>query len=238
MTTTTIAMGRRVAWALMLLVCCAPLVVWMASVNDPFAYFRLTGLPPGQQLYLIAKLLGLFALCLFWLQAMLALSAHMPGMTVLPFSTLHLHKRLGAATAVLILSHVVLFLVGTSLRTGHAAWDMLVPTFSIGYYRFYISLGVIAFYLVCLTIFAGWRTSRGARRWKWVHMLWPAVFALTFLHAFAIGTESRYGAMRYLVVFLAVSLTVAAIARLLSLRPRSHRHSDMDIRKQVLPTDH
>ena len=206
-------LGRKLIWIVMLLVCCAPMAVWMASVNDPLAYFRLTGLPPGQQFYLVAKLLGLFALCLFWLQAMLALAARLPRAGILPSSTLRLHKRLGAATALLILGHVVLFLVGTSLRTGHAAWDMLLPTFSIGYYRFYVSLGVIAFYLVCLTVFAGWRTARGARGWRWVHLLWPLVFALTFLHAFAIGTESRFGAMRYLVIFLAVSLAVVCIAR-------------------------
>jgi DMSO/TMAO reductase YedYZ heme-binding membrane subunit len=72
---------------------------------------------------------------------------------------------------------------------------------------------VVAFWLVCVTVFAGWRTSRGGRRWKAIHLLWPAVFGLAFWHAFTIGTESRFGGMRYLVLALVASLTVAAMAR-------------------------
>jgi DMSO/TMAO reductase YedYZ heme-binding membrane subunit len=218
----TMGMKTRMIWAVLFLICCAPLFVWMASVNDPMSYVRLDGLPPGQQLYLIAKLAGLFALCLFWLQCMLALARHAPVVPGFPVSDLRLHRHLGVATALLILAHVVCFIVAASLRTGQASWDLLLPDFSHGYYRFYLGLGAIAFWIVCLTVFAGWRVARGQRNWKAVHRLWPAVFGLAFLHAFAIGTESRFGAMRTLVVFIVASLIIAGTTRFLrSRRDRS-----------------
>jgi DMSO/TMAO reductase YedYZ heme-binding membrane subunit len=207
------AVKRRMVWAAMILICCAPLVVWTASVHHPLAYIRLGGLPPGQQLYLLAKLSGLFALCLFWMQCLLALAAHAPLFVGFPAATPRRHRRLGAATALLILGHVALFVTATSLRTGHAAWELLLPDFTHGDYKFNIGLGVIAFWLVCTTVFAGWRTSRGGHRWKMVHRLWPLVFGFAFLHAFTIGTESRYGVMRHLVLLIAVSLCVAALMR-------------------------
>lgn len=214
------AVKHRLIWAVMLLVCASPLVVWMASVNSPLAYVRVGGLPPGQQLYLLAKLAGLFAICLFWLQCLLALATRAPFLTGFPAATPRLHIRLGATTAVLILGHVVLFIAAASARTGHITWEWLLPNLTHGDYKFNVGLGALAFWLVCLTVFAGWRTARGQRRWKAVHLLWPVVFGLAFLHAFAIGTESRYGAMRGVMVFLALSVGIAGVGRWLSMRQR------------------
>ena len=210
MTTQTTTRTIRLVLAL---VCCAPLIVWMASVQHPLSYVRFGGMPPGQQLYLIAKLAGLLAFCLFWTQCVLAPARHAPVIPGFPSSGLRLHRRLGFATAGLILVHVGCFLVATSMRTGHPAWDLLVPVFDQGFYKFNIGLGVVAFWVSCMTVFAGWRMSRGARCWKAVHLLWPAVFGLAFWHAFTIGTESRFGAMRYLVLALVASLIVVALAR-------------------------
>lgn len=203
----------RIVRMVLALVCFAPLIVWLASVQHPLSYVRFGGMPPGQQLYLVAKLAGLLAFCLFWTQCVLALARYAPVIPGFPASDLRLHRRLGFTTAGLILMHVGCFLVATSMRTGHPAWDLLLPVFDQGFYKFNIGLGVVAFWLVCVTVFAGWRTSRGGRRWKAIHLLWPAVFGLAFWHAFTIGTESRFGGMRYLVLALVVSLTVAAMAR-------------------------
>ena len=123
----TTAMKTRATWIGLILICCAPLIAWMASVNGAMSYFRLNGLPPGQQLYLVAKLSGLFAFFLFWLQCMLALARYAPMLPDFPVSDFRLHRRLGGATALLMLAHVALFIVAASLRTGHAAWDLLVP---------------------------------------------------------------------------------------------------------------
>ena len=218
------AMKTRAIWVGLILICCAPLIAWMASVNDPMSYVRLNGLPPGQQLYLVAKLSGLFAFFLFWLQCMLALARYAPMVTSFPVSDFRLHRRLGIATALLILAHVGLFIAAASLRTGQVAWDLLFPNVMHGYYKLNVGLGAIAFWLVGFTVFAGWRIARGHSQWKAVHRLWPVVFGLAFLHAFAIGTESRFGAMRYLMIFVVASLVIAGISRLFrSRRNRSFK---------------
>lgn len=210
---TTQTTTRVVLLLLLALVCCAPLIVWVATVHHPLSYVRLGGMPAGQQLYLIAKLAGLQAFCLFWTQCILALARHAPMPSGFPVSDPKLHRHLGFSTATLILVHVGCFFLATRLRTGHPAWDLLWPVFDQGFYKFNVGLGVVAFWIVCVTVFAGWRTSRGGRRWKAIHLLWPAVFGLAFWHAFAIGTESRFGAMRYLVLALVVSLVVVTLAR-------------------------
>lgn len=203
----------RIVWLALALVCCAPLIVWVTTVQHPLSYVRFGGMPPGQQLYLIAKLAGLLAFCLFWTQCILALARHAPMLPGFPVSDLKLHRRLGFTTAVLILVHVGCFVAATQLRTGHPAWNLLVPVVDQGFYKFNVSLGVAAFWVSCATVFAGWRTARGNRRWKVIHLLWPAVFGLAFWHAFTIGTESRFGAMRYLVLALVASLVVATMVR-------------------------
>lgn len=214
----TMPTTTRIVRLVLALVCCAPLIVWLATVHHPLSYVRFGGMPPGQQLYLVAKLAGLLAFCLFWTQCVLALARHAPVLPGFPSSDLRLHRRLGLATVSLILVHVGCFVAATTMRTGHPAWDLLLPVFDQGFYKFNIGLGVVAFWIVCVTVFAGWRTSRGARRWKAIHLLWPAVFGLAFWHAFTIGTESRFGGMRYLVLALVASLAVALLARWL--RPR------------------
>jgi predicted ferric reductase len=207
-------MIARVAWLVFVAVCLSPVVAWFASVNDPFAYFR-TGLPAGQQMYLIAKLFGLLAFFLFWLQAMLALARRAPILAGFPCSDPRLHKVLGIVSALLILVHVGLFVAAASTRSDRIAWDLLWPDFTHGYYRTHIDLGAVALWMTPLMLFAGWRLSRGRRAWKAVHMMWPVAFVLMFLHAYGIGTESRFGAMRYIVLFVAASLAIALFYRLL-----------------------
>jgi DMSO/TMAO reductase YedYZ heme-binding membrane subunit len=222
---TAMRMRAGTIWLVMALVCCAPIIVWGASVNDPMAYLRGSGLPSGQQLYLLAKLAGLLAFSLFWLQCMLTLARYAPKRLGFPMSDLWAHKCLGIATALLIFGHVGSFIGAASARTGHLAAELLLPSFTQGHYKLYVGLGAIAFWLVCATVFAGWQRARGVRRWRAVHQLWPLVFGLVFLHAFCIGSESRYGAMRYLMIFMVLSLGIAGVARFLYSRRRLDGHS-------------
>lgn len=218
---TTRPLPRLIVWPILALVCLSPLLVWSLTVPDPGRYLRIEGLPPGQPLYVVAKLMGLFALCLFWLQCVLALARRAPLLHGFPSSDHRLHVRLGLATLVLILLHVGLFVVAASLRTGHVAWDLLLPSVGHGYYRTSIGLGAVALWLCLLAIYAGRRVANGNRRWKPIHMLWPLVFALVFLHAIAIGTESRYGAMRYVVVCMAANVSLAGLWRVWRARGRA-----------------
>lgn len=215
----------RMGWIALIAICLSPLIVWSITVPDPLRYLRLEGLPPGQPLYVAAKLAGLFALFLFWAQCMLALARRIPLLPAPSGSEQRLHMRLGLATLSLIVLHVGLFVAAASLRTGEFAWDLLMPDFSHGYYRNSIALGAVALWLSLLAGFAGRRLMGGRRRWKPLHMLWPAVFALAFVHAINIGTESRYGAMRYIVFALAATLLATGLLRLIRKRRSLPRRS-------------
>jgi Ferric reductase like transmembrane component len=186
--------------------------VWWTSVNDPLTYAR-ADLPSGQVMYLVAKLAGMLGFFLFWLQCMLALARRAPMLKGLPSSSPRLHRVIGATTALLILAHVVFFVAAASTRSDHIAWDLLWPDFTHGYYRTNIGLGVLALWFLPFMLFAGWRVSRGHRGWKPLHMVWPLVFGLVFVHAFAIGTESRFGAMRQIVLFVVASLAISLAYR-------------------------
>lgn len=214
---------RIIVWPVLWLICISPLLVWSLTVPQPLRYLHFEGVPPGQSLYVIAKLAGLFALCLFWLQCVLALARRAPLLRGFPSSDRRFHIRLGLATLALILSHVGLFTIAASQRTGHFAWDLLLPSTGHGYYRTSVGLGAIGLWLCLLAIYAGRRVAHGRHRWKPAHMLWSLVFGLAFVHAINIGTESRYGAMRYVVWFMATSLFVASVYRVLRLKSRLSR---------------
>jgi len=204
---------RLIAYLTIAAVLFAPLIVWLISVKNPVAYL-IKDVPPGQALYIVSKLAGLFALCAFWGQCILALAARAPVLREFPTVRQHQHKVIGLLTLVLVLTHISLFFVAASLRGGAPAWTLLWPNFSHGYYNAMVSLGLIAVWLLLLGVYAGWRTARGSRAWKKVHMIWFAVFLLVFIHAYAIGSESRYGAMRYVLLFIATSLVAATLSRI------------------------
>ena len=209
----TVPLKHALAWGAMASVLCMPVVVWSISVGNPLDYL-FQPVPAGQMLYVVAKLAGLLAICLFWAQAMLALARRTPALKNFPASSLTLHRRMGLATVALVIAHVGCFVVAASVRNKALAIDLLLPNFTHGYYSMLVGVGAIAFWIVMVAAFAGWRASYGHRTWKGMHMVWPAAFILSFAHAYAVGTESRYGAMRYVSLLIAISLMVALLSRL------------------------
>ncbi len=205
-------LGKILVGSVFAAVLCAPVVVWLVSVKNPMAYLNHT-LPPGQSIYVVSKLAGLLALSVFWLQCLLGLAPRTPVLNGLPSVSGAVHRRLGWVAFALVLGHVALFITAASLRTGAPAWNLLWPNFTHGYYSAFVSVGLIALWLLILGVYAGWKTSRGYRGWKKMHMAWVIAFVLVFLHAYTIGSESRYGAMRYVLLFIATSVVAAALSR-------------------------
>lgn len=185
-----------------------PVVVWLVSVGDPFKYMH-SRVPPGQALYVSSKLCGLLALALFWFQCMTALARFAPILR----DFLHLgrvqHALLGAGTFALASAHVFLFVGASSMRTGHSDWAVLIPTFDRGYFAVYVSLGVIAFWLLLAVVIAGVFRRLGNLKWEWVHRSFVIVFALAVLHGIAIGSETRFGPMGYIYAFFGLSLVAS-----------------------------
>ncbi|MDR6841218.1 hypothetical protein [Pseudoxanthomonas sacheonensis] len=213
----------KVVWCIVAAVLIAPIVTWWRSVGDPSAYFT-HALPPGQSIFIFAKLAGLLAIGLFWAQALLAMAPRVPMFRGFPALNRRAHIVFGSATGFLIAAHVGLFVVASSLRKKVVAWDLLLPNFDHGYYFLFITFGAFALYLLAIALFAGWRTHRGTRAWKKVHMLWIGVFAFALLHSIGIGSETRDGALRYIFLFTGSSLTLLVAARVWSaIRSRQQR---------------
>lgn len=190
-----------------------PFAVWFVSTDSPAAYFS-AAVPPGQTFYVFSKLFGLLAMVMLWFQAMAALAKDTPALEGFPRLQGRQHAVFGVVLFVVVLVHLSLFVVASTLRTKHSALDLLLPTFEHGYYRAMVGLGAIAFWMLVLVMFAGWRRLRGVVPWRWIHRLGFIVFSLGFLHGITVGSETRFGLMKYVYAFIGLSLGTAVISRL------------------------
>lgn len=204
--------------SIVLLPICAILLAWFLSVGDPTLYFSYS-VPPGQLVYVLSKLTGMIALVLIGMQAMLALVKDVARPRMLSNISVRTHIRLGLTTFAFCLLHVGLILSAFSLRQGKFPAVMLLPDFSSGYYRLYISLGVIAFYLLCIGVLAGWKARTKRPGWKAVHMVWPLVVGLAYWHSLSIGSESRTGIVLITLLLIAAGLCAALVLRATAARP-------------------
>ncbi|WP_444902550.1 ferric reductase-like transmembrane domain-containing protein [Microbulbifer sp. SSSA007] len=203
-------------WSALLIVFIAigiPLITWWSSVGNPTDYFA-TLLPPGQKLYVFSKLAGLVAISLLGLQCLLALAKRLSCRAgTLSFWNIRFHKVLGVLTFSLILLHASLFFAAVSVRTEAPAWGLLLPKFTHGYYSQQVSLGLIAFGLLCLNVFAGWKLASGKGKWRIGHTLWVVILPLAFIHALSIGTETRAPLMQGFLLAVSALLLVAGLVR-------------------------
>lgn len=199
---------RSLSWGICALTFLIPPLTWLISSGDPLAYFT-HHVPPGQAIFVGSKLCALLALSLFWLQGMTALSRLSPALQGFFQFTRRQHVLLGCTTSLFVLLHLGSFVLASTLRTKHSALDLLIPTFAHGFYRAMVSLGAIAFWLLLVVIVAGALRLQGGAAWRWVHRIVFAVFALGFVHGIAIGSETRFGLMKYVYAFMGLSIGTA-----------------------------
>lgn len=209
-------MGQHRMWRVIALALCAitlamPFVTWLIATNGAWAYLSHT-LPAGQAAYVFSKLFGLLAIVLLWLQIMVALAKRSPALRGFVRLSVTGHALLGCATVATLITHAVLFIIASTLRTHHLALDLLVPNFTHGFYRSFVSFGVIALWISLIVLLAGWRRTRAARPWRWVHRLAFVVFAAGFLHGIVIGSETRFGFMTYVYAFMGLSVGAATLS--------------------------
>lgn len=204
---------RALAFTACALTLAMPFASWLIATGNPFAYLSHAA-PAGQALYVMSKLFGLVTIVLLWLQAMSALAKNTPALQgFLRIRGAH-HALLGLAVLASASLHAALFIGASTLRTHHVALDLLVPTFSHGFYRTFVSVGAIAFWLLLIVVLAGWRRFAGYARWRWVHRLAFAVFGLGFLHGIVVGSETRFGLMKYVYAFVGLSVAAALLSLL------------------------
>ena len=200
-----------------------PLLSWLTAIGNPFAYFRYE-LPPGQVLYILAKLAGMYAFVLLWFQAMMALLKRdrLSGYLV-PEWTLDRHRVLGIATILTAWTHFLCFFSAVSIRKETVASDLLLPQFQEGIYSFAVSLGWIA--LVGLTVVALTGLLRGRRQgiWALAHRLSMLVFLLAFFHAQMIGSETKTGLWLFVHLLFLATLLLAIARRVTDKLTTAHR---------------
>jgi predicted ferric reductase len=187
------------------------MIVWFDATGNPVAYFSST-VPPGQSLYVFSKLFALLGIVMLWFQAMATLARTAPVLSGFPVLTRRAHMFIGMATLALILSHLLLFIAASTVRTGHAAFNLLLPTFEHGYYRMMVGLGAISVWLLVFAILAGWRRLTGGKMAKWLHRIVFVAMSIGFVHGMTVGSETRFGLMKYVYAFMGLSLGSAVVS--------------------------
>jgi DMSO/TMAO reductase YedYZ heme-binding membrane subunit len=184
---------------LFILFLAVPAIVWMIAVGDLWAYFS-HNVPRGQILYLFSKLLGIYALYIMAAQIIVGIQGRQSAL-------FRYHRRLGLITAVVVFGHLGLFVTAASLRTGHAAWDNLIPAFDQGFFKSAVSYGIVAAYIMLIVVCSGLALRKLPALLRQLHRLAYVVVGLGWLHSFSIGTETRsltllsyYGCLAVLIV--------------------------------------
>lgn len=172
-----------------------PFLLWISAVGDPRLYLD-ASVPAGQLTYVLSKLAGLLAVGLFTLQLFLMIfRKSVIGPYLRQWDTAS-HRVLGVGAFAMILLHVVLFVAGASMRSGHLTWHLLLPSFGSGYYNAMVSLGVIALYLAFCLVFLGFlssmRSKRRGAKWRYFHRAIAfAIVPLAIVHSYSIGSETN-----------------------------------------------
>jgi hypothetical protein len=187
------------------------ILVWLDATGNPIAYFS-SDVPPGQTFYVFSKLCALIAIVMLWFQSMAALAKTTPALRGFPILRGRAHAGFGIATVLVIVAHLSLFIAASTLRTGHLPLDLLVPAIDQGYFRTMVGLGAIAFWLLVLAVIAGWIRYRGTWAARWVHRLVFAVIGIGFVHGLTVGSETRFGLMKYVYAFIGLSLGTALLS--------------------------
>ncbi len=195
--------NRFLIYSGLVLLILLPLAAWLPVTGDPLLYFT-AEVPPGQGVYVLSKLAGLYAITVLGLQMVIGLLANKRVRAT--------HKQLGILLVITTLLHVGLFVIAASLRAGTITYSMLWPTFATGYYQQSLSLGVIALVLMGIVVMAGcYRFRHGSL--VLVHRLSVFICGLAFVHSFWIGSETRNAAIITLYVLIALSVFMAGIYR-------------------------
>jgi len=201
-------------WALILIPAAIVCMSWFNSVQIPASYLS-HSIPSGQLLYIFSKLTGLLALVMIGVQIVLALLHKASNQKRFPGITLATHKRLGIATFSCVLLHVVFIIGAFWFRQDKFPAAALIPDFSNGFYKSRLSLGVIAFYLLCIGVLAGLKSRRAKFRWRIIHYsAWPVTVVLAYWHSLAIGSESRSSAVLITLWSIAAAVVFALCLRI------------------------
>lgn len=132
------------------------------------------------------------------------------------------HRALGIAFGVSILIHMAGLLldhfVPFNLINLLIPWSSSykpVTIFGVNLGSIYVSLGVMAFYMVALiTMYSLLWIDKKPYSWKLTHLLSYVVFVFVFIHALYLGTDLAGGILRLIWILLGIGVSIAIIVRL------------------------
>jgi len=120
-----------------------PGLAFLQTTGDIGIYFRYR-IPDGHILYLGAKLCGLYAVIFLWLQLLQGLLQACGYRFLDRSDDPAFHRNLGLVVVFLFSTHIALFVSAVSMRSGHFAYQLLLPLFFGAYYPSILSIGLIA----------------------------------------------------------------------------------------------
>jgi len=132
------------------------------------------------------------------------------------------HRALGIVFGISILLHMGGLLIDHFVPFNLI--NLLVPWSSsykpvtilgINFGSLYVSLGVLAFYLVAvITIISLIWIDKKPNFWKLTHLLSYLVFVFVFFHALFLGTDLAGGVFRLIWIALGITVSIAILIRL------------------------
>ncbi len=183
-------------FVMLLVIVTLPAIIWRQQTGDLGIYFS-PSTPPGQLLYVLSKLAGMYALLLIALQIILSLAGRLK---LIPLHRLRMsHPLLGSLVVLLGVAHALLFFTAVSVRQGDPAWGLLFPGFR-DFYHTHLTLGVFGLWILIAVMISGVvRFINRSSAARMLHRGYWASIALVYLHALAVGTEtqSRPGLVLY-----------------------------------------
>ncbi len=191
--------GGSNGWLLfivLLLIVTLPSIIWRQQTGDLGIYFS-PSTPPGQLLYVLSKLAGMYALLLIALQIIRSLAGRLN--LIPPHRLRFSHPILGTLVVLLGVAHALLFFTAVSVRQGDPAWGLLFPGFR-DFYHTHLTLGVFGLWILIAVMISGVvRFINRSSAARMLHRGYWASIALVYLHALAVGTEtqSRLGLVLY-----------------------------------------
>lgn len=160
------------------------------------------------RMLILFRLFGLYAFVLVWSQVVLS-TLRKPLQQLFGSRIIKMHIFLGTFTLLFALTHYSLFTVANLLNGLDPIKGIAIY---LGPYVIYGYLGVLAFYLMVLTVVSGLLRAMPFMEhyWRKIHYLNYVIFILAFIHSFYLGTEVQHPAMKILYYFFGLSYIVAA----------------------------
>lgn len=195
----------------LLLVVTLPAMIWHQQTGDLTLYFS-QSTPPGQLLYVLSKLTGMYALLFIALQIIVTLES---GLNPVSMQRMRLlHPLMGALVILLALAHALLFFTAVSVRQGDTAWGLLLPGFR-DFYHTHLSLGVFGLWILIAVMMSGIaRLFNASSAVRMLHRGYWASITLVYIHALAVGTESQSRAGLIFYSVLAGVILILLVMRL------------------------